>query len=85
MQTGNRINTWRQFPKIELHRHIEGAFELQTLFRIAQKNKLDVPKKFPEFKKAFQFPKDSPPDFHLFLSKFKQNWYRSLDDIYSLT
>ncbi|MCL1818131.1 MAG: adenosine deaminase [Spirochaetaceae bacterium] len=84
MQTGETNNTWRQFPKVELHRHLEGSFHLETLFTIAQKNKLDVPRDFPGFKKAFQFPKDSVPDFHLFLSKFKQNWYRSLDDIYTL-
>jgi adenosine deaminase len=85
MQTGEIKNRWRQFPKIELHRHLEGAFHLETLFKIAQKNKLAVPEDFPAFKKAFQFPKDSKPDFHLFLSKFKQNWYRSLDDISTLT
>jgi adenosine deaminase len=64
---------------------LEGTFELKTLFRIARKNKLDVPGDFPAFKKAFQFPKDSEPDFHLFLSKFKNNWYRSLDDVYDVT
>ena len=76
---------WNNFPKIELHRHLEGSFHLETLFKIAQKNKLDVPENFPDFKKAFQFPKDSKPDFHLFLSKFKQNWYRSLDDVYDIS
>jgi adenosine deaminase len=84
MQTAETKNVWNRFPKIELHRHLEGAFELETLFRIARKNKLDVPRAFSDFKKAFQFPKDSQPDFHLFLSKFKQNWYRSLDDVYDL-
>jgi adenosine deaminase len=85
MKTVETKNEWSKFPKIELHRHLEGAFDLETLFRIAQKNKLDVPGDFSGFKKAFQFPKDSAPDFHLFLSKFKSNWYRSLDDIYDLT
>ena len=85
MQTVETKNIWRRFPKIELHRHLEGAFDLETLFRISQKNKLDVPGDFPAFKKAFQFPKNSEPDFHLFLSKFKNNWYRSLEDVYDIT
>jgi adenosine deaminase len=85
MQTSEPKNLWSKFPKIELHRHLEGAFDLKTLFKIAQKNKLDVPADFPAFKDAFQFPKDSGPDFHLFLSKFKNNWYRSLEDIYTIT
>ncbi|MDR1626033.1 MAG: adenosine deaminase [Spirochaetia bacterium] len=85
MQIAETKNLWSKFPKIELHRHLEGAFDLKTLFRIAQKNKLDVPADFSAFKDAFQFPKDSGPDFHLFLSKFKNNWYRSLEDIYTIT
>ena len=85
MQISESKNVWRKFPKIELHRHLEGTFDLETLFRIAQKNKLNVPKDFPSFKKTFQFPKDSKPDFHLFLSKFKNDWYRSLDDVYNIT
>ncbi|MDR1316694.1 MAG: adenosine deaminase [Spirochaetales bacterium] len=85
MQTAETKNLWSKFPKIELHRHLEGAFDLKTLFRIARKNKLDVPVDFPSFKNEFQFPKDSDPDFHLFLSKFKNNWYRSLEDVYTIT
>jgi adenosine deaminase len=75
---------WKDFPKVELHRHLEGTFDLKTLFRIAKKNALDVPRDFVSFKRAFQFPKNSPPDFQLFLSKFKNTWYRSLDDVYDI-
>lgn len=78
-------NLWRSFPKVELHRHLEGTFKLKTLFQIAKKNKLDVPGDFETFQKFFQFPKDSKPDFQLFLSKFKNNWYRSYEDVYTIT
>jgi len=71
----------KTFPKVELHRHLEGMFSLKHLFELSKKNKLDTPQNFDEFKKAFQFPKDSGPDFLLFLSKFKRFWYRSYDDI----
>lgn len=71
----------KTFPKIELHRHLEGMFSLKHLFELSKKNNLDTPKAYNEFKKEVQFPKDSGPDFLLFLSKFKRFWYRSLDDI----
>ena len=71
----------KTFPKVELHRHLEGMFSLKHLFELSKKNDLDTPENFEDFKKEFQFPKDSGPDFLLFLSKFKRFWYRSLDDI----
>jgi adenosine deaminase len=85
MKKPENKNIWRYFPKVELHRHLEGTFELKTLFTIAAKNRLPVPADFPTFKRFFQFPKDSKPDFQLFLSKFKNDWYRSYDDVYSIT
>jgi adenosine deaminase len=75
----------RTFPKIELHRHLEGTFDPKTLHEIAQKNKLDVPKDFEQFKTTIQFPKDQKPDFKLFLSKFKTDWYRSHEDVEKIT
>ncbi len=69
------------FPKIELHRHLEGTFNQDTLFRIAKKNNLEIPDKIRDFKKQFRFPKDSGPDFLRFLSMFKNDWYRSYQDV----
>lgn len=71
----------RAFPKVELHRHLEGTFALPTLHRIAQANALPYSADFQEFKKAVQFPRDSEPDFLTFLSKFKNDWYRSHQDV----
>jgi adenosine deaminase len=85
MEDSDNKNVWRYFPKVELHRHLEGTFELKTLFHIAVKNKLPVPSDLETFKQFFQFPKDSKPDFQLFLSKFKNDWYRSYEDVYSIT
>ncbi len=75
----------RRFPKIELHRHLEGTFNTKTLFKISQKNNLDMPKQYEKFIEEIQFSKDSEPDFLGFLGKFKNHWYRSLDDVYELT
>ncbi len=74
-----------RFPKVELHRHLEGTFELNSLFAMSQRNGLDLPSTFEDFKREVQFPKDSEPDFLTFLSKFRNNWYRSLDDVREIT
>ncbi len=73
------------FPKVELHRHLEGTFSISTLHQIALKNQLKVPSNIDEFKTESQFPKDSEPNFQAFLSKFKNDWYRSFDDVYDIT
>ncbi|MCA1755079.1 MAG: adenosine deaminase [Spirochaeta sp.] len=74
----------RSFPKVELHRHLEGSFPVRSLFEIAHKNGLDMPSDYDAFKEQVQFPKDSEPDFLKFLSKFKNTWYRSFDDVYRI-
>jgi adenosine deaminase len=73
------------FPKVELHRHLEGTFSLPTLHRMALRNGLPFPEDADEFRKLVQFPKDSDPDFLKFLSLFKNDWYRSLDDVAEIT
>lgn len=45
-----------EFPKTELHLHIEGTFEPQLMFEIAQRNKTKLPyKTVEEVKKAYKF------------------------------
>ena len=72
-------------PKIEVHRHLEGTYPIESLFRMAMKNDLDVPANLDDFKKAFQFPKNHGPDFLLFLSKFKKFWYKDLGDVSNIS
>lgn len=43
-------------PKAELHLHIEGTFEPELLFEIAQRNKIEIPyKSVEELRAAYQF------------------------------
>ena len=76
---------WKYFPKIELHRHLEGSFALEKLSEIALRNNLEDFKNFEKFKDKYQFPKKSKPDFLAFISKFQINLFKSLEDISSVT
>jgi adenosine deaminase len=88
MSDGNGLLTeesLRAFPKVELHRHLEGTFSLSTLHAMALRNGLPFPEDIAEFSRQVQFPKDSDPDFLKFLSLFKNDWYRSLEDVAEIT
>lgn len=73
------------FPKVELHRHLEGSFPAARLFELSRKNKLPRPHDFEAFKKEIQFPADSRPDFLTFLTKFRNDWYDSPEDVGFIT
>lgn len=75
----------KNFPKIEVHRHLEGTFPVDKLHQLSLKNNLERPSDFEAFKKEVQFPKDSSPDFLAFLTKFRNDWYRTFDDVYFIT
>lgn len=46
----------KKVPKAELHLHIEGTFEPELMFEIAQRNKVEIPyQSVEELKKAYQF------------------------------
>ena len=46
----------KEIPKAELHLHIEGTFEPELMFEIAQRNKVEIPyQSVEEVKKAYQF------------------------------
>jgi len=45
-----------KLPKAELHLHIEGSFEPELMFKIAQRNKIDIPyNSVEEIEKAYKF------------------------------
>ena len=70
-----------RFPKNELHRHLEGTFDIDTLYELSVKNDLDTPRDKIKFQEYCQFPKNHDSDFLLFLAKFHNNWYSSYDDV----
>ena len=72
----------KTLPKVELHRHLEGSFRLETLLELARKrNLVEFPLDDKEaFRRIVQMTKHDEPDFLTFLSKFKADWYSTLED-----
>lgn len=45
----------QNLPKAELHLHIEGSFEPELMFQIAQRNQIEIPyKSVDEVKEAYK-------------------------------
>ena len=59
------------WPKIDLHRHLEGSLRLSTLAEIAHEHGVDLPSWDLEELRPYVQIVDDPPDFQGFLSKFK--------------
>ena len=59
------------WPKIDLHRHLEGSLRLSTLAEIAQEHGVDLPSWDLEELRPYVQVVDDSPDFHAFLSKFR--------------
>ncbi|WP_431603861.1 adenosine deaminase family protein, partial [Acinetobacter venetianus] len=52
----NQIELIRALPKAELHVHIEGTFEPELMFAIAQRNQIQIPyQSVEEVKHAYNF------------------------------
>jgi len=52
----NQFDLIRVIPKAELHVHIEGTFEPELMFKIAQRNQIEIPyKSVDEIKQAYNF------------------------------
>lgn len=52
----NQLELIRALPKAELHVHIEGTFEPELMFEIAQRNQIEIPyKSVEEVKQAYNF------------------------------
>ena len=59
------------WPKIDLHRHLEGSLRLSTLAEIAQEHGVDLPSWDLEELRPYVQVIDDTPDFQRFLSKFR--------------
>ena len=79
-----KLNYYRNLPKLDLHRHLEGSLRLDTIIDIARRHSITIPASFHAF---VQVQPDDPLTFHNFLSKFQhlRQIYRSPEVIARVT
>lgn len=80
-----RLRCFRQVPKMDLHRHLEGSLRLETLLEIAAQHSLDLPE--ADLPGLVQMQPGDRSDFTAFLAKFQvlRQFYRSPEIIERIT
>jgi adenosine deaminase len=61
---------YKRYPKVDLHRHLEGSLRVDTLMDIARKHGITLPLR-PDLKSMVQMQPDDPLTFTTFLAKFQ--------------
>ncbi len=82
-ETDDLVGLAQRLPKAELHLHIEGSLEPDMMFRLARRNKIDIPfKSVDEIREAYQFS-----NLQDFLDIYYQgmNVLRTQEDFFDLT
>lgn len=91
MSTADRVtaslNTYRAFPKVELHRHLEGSLRLDTMLDIAGQHGITIPADVLRLSTLVQIQEEDKFTFQNFLAKFNtlRLFYRSPDVIHRIT
>ncbi len=91
MSTAERVtaslNTYRAFPKVELHRHLEGSLRLDTMLDVAQKHGITIPADVLRLSTLVQIQEEDKLTFQNFLGKFNtlRLFYRSPEVIHRIT
>ncbi len=82
----SRQRFYQSFPKVDLHRHLEGSLRMQTLFDIARDHGITLPLS-PDLTTLVQMQSTDPLNFTTFLSKFQilRLFYRSAEIIRRVT
>ncbi len=70
-QTRTTRDVLADWPKIDLHRHLEGSLRLSTLAEIAREHGVDLPSWGLEQLRPYVQVVDDSPNFQGFLSKFR--------------
>ena len=82
MHNQERQAILRGLPKVELHRHLEGAMRLTTLLELGRQRNLDLPlDSIESLAPHVTWNHNEPRNLPYFLSKFRSDWYRSYQDI----
>jgi adenosine deaminase len=81
------LNTYRAFPKVELHRHLEGSLRLDTMLDVARQHGITIPADVLRLSTLVQVQEEDKFTFQNFLAKFNtlRLFYRSPDVIHRIT
>jgi adenosine deaminase len=81
------LNLYKNLPKVELHRHLEGSLRLQTMLDVAHAHGIDLPASVLRLSDMVQVQDQDPLTFQNFLAKFNtlRQFYKSPDVIYRVT
>jgi len=74
---------FRQLPKVDLHRHLEGSLRLDTLAEIAREHGIDLPAYSIEELRPYVQVTEGAYNFHQFLAKFQllRRFYRTREAV----
>ncbi len=77
-------DSFQNYPKVELHRHLEGSLRLSTMMDIARAHSIDIPSSLGGL---VQVQAEDPLTFQNFLAKFAtlRLFYRSPEAIHRIT
>jgi adenosine deaminase len=81
------LHTYRAFPKVELHRHLEGSLRLDTMLDVARQHGITIPADVLRLSNLVQVQQEDKFTFQNFLGKFNtlRLFYRSPDVIHRIT
>ena len=81
-----RQRFYQAYPKVDLHRHLEGSLRIRTLLEVARQHGITLPVS-PDLTRLVQMQADDTLNFSTFLSKFQilRMFYRSPEVIQRVT
>src|SRR5512138_2804639 len=81
------LKEYRAFPKVELHRHLEGTLRLKTMLEVADQHGITIPADVLRLSNLVQMQEEETFSFQTFLSKFNtlRLFYRSPEIIHRIT
>jgi len=81
------LNLFRRWPKVDLHRHLEGSLRFSTILELATSGRIDLPRETASLKSLVQVQPGDYRDPRTFLSKFDAllRVYRSPEIIQRVT
>jgi adenosine deaminase len=82
LERDERLEILKGLPKVDLHRHLEGALRIGTMLELGRKYNLDLPlQDVSSLLKMVAYRDGEPRTLAHFLTKFRSDWYRTYQDI----